>query len=101
MSIEKVYIDTKDVAAKMSFLVGKTILFRDAHEDATIATSILAVKSENISGEKFGGSCVSFYTTVGVERFTNSRKFNNIMVLESDGSLKCLGDYTDQMGIVF
>ena len=80
MSIERVYIDTKDVAAKLSFLVGKTVLFRNGVGDATTATPVLAVKAENESGTE-ASPRVSIYTTVGVQTLTDSDKFNNIMVL--------------------
>ena len=100
MSIEKVYIDTKDVAAKLSFLVGRTILFRNGVGDATTATSVLAVKAENGPGTE-GKPCVSIYTTVGVQSLTDSGKFNDIMVLEPDGTLTNLGKYATQMGICF
>ena len=100
MSIERVYIDTKDVAAKLSFLVGKTILFRNGVGDSTTATPVLAVKAENGSGAE-GRPCVSIYTTVGVQTLTDSDKFNNIMVLETDGTLTNLGKYTTQMGVCF
>lgn len=101
MSIERVYIDTKDVAVKLSFLVGRTILFRNGvGDDATTATSVLAVKAENEPGTE-GRPCVSIYTTVGVQSITNTDQFNNIMVLETDGTLTNLGKYTTQMGVCF
>lgn len=100
MGIEKIGIDTRGVAAKLSFLVGKTILFRDRYEDACTATQVVAVKAENTPGLS-GHAQVSIYTGVGNETITDSDKFNDIMVLEPDGSLKLLGDYTDQMGICF
>ena len=95
----KVKIDCRDVASKLSFLVGKTILFRDGY-DACTATQVVAVKAENTPGTE-GYACVSIYTGVGIERISDSDKFNNFMVLETDGSLKPLGNYTDNMGICF
>lgn len=100
MSIERFYIDTKDVAVKLSFLVGKTILFRNGVGDATTATPVLAVKAENEPGTE-GRPRVSIYTTVGVQSITNTDQFNNIMVLETDGTLTNLGKYTTQMGVCF
>lgn len=97
---KKVKIDCRDVASKLSFLVGKTILFRDGYNDSCTATQVVAIKAENTPGTE-GYPCVSIYTGVGIERITDSDKFNNIMVLESDGSLTCLGNYTDNMGICF
>lgn len=97
MSIEKVEIDTKDVAAKLSFLVGRTILFRDGHEDATTASSVLAVKAENPPGLN-GHPQVTIYTTVGVLTITKSTEFNNIMLLDDS---KSIGTYADEMGIYF
>ena len=96
MSIEKVYIDTKDVAAKLSFLVGRTILFRDGHLDACTATSVLAVKVENTPGEN-GHPQVAICTTVGVLTITKSSEFNDIMLLDG----KSIGTYADGMGICF
>lgn len=96
----KVLIDVREVASKLAFLVGKTILFRDGYDDSATVTPVLAIKAENTPGTE-GRPCVSIYTTVGVQTISKSSQFNNIMVLESDGSLKLLGDYTDQMGIVF
>ena len=96
----RVLIDVREVASKLAFLVGKTILFRNGVEDATTATQVLAVKAANISGVD-GHPLVEIYTTVGVENIVDSDTFKTTMLLESDGSLKCLGDYTDQMGICF
>ena len=96
MSIEKVYIDTKDVAAKLSFLVGRTILFRDGYKDATTASSVLAVKVENTPGEN-GRPQVAIYTTVGVLTIKYFSEFNNFMLLDG----KTIGAYADEMGIHF
>lgn len=103
MNIElnnKVVIDVRGVVAKLAFLVGKTILFRNGYGDSATVTPVLAVKAENSPGAE-GRPCVSIYTTVGTLTIKYSSEFNNFMVLESDGSLKLLGDYTDQMGICF
>ena len=100
IELDKVVIDVRGVAAKLAFLVGKTILFRNGHGDSATVTPVLAIKAENSPGTE-GRPSVSIYTTVGVQTISNSNQFNNIMVLEPDGSLKLLGDYTDQMGIVF
>ena len=100
IELNKVVIDVRGVASRLAFLVGKTILFRNGHGDSATVTPVLAVKVEN-SPEAEGRPSVSIYTTVGVQTITDSDKFNDIMYLESDGSLKLLGDYTDQMGIVF
>jgi len=93
----RIEIDTREVAAKLSFLVGRTILFRDGHEDATTASSVLAVKTENTPGLN-GHPQVAIYTTVGVLTITKSTEFNNIM-LPDDG--KSVGTYADNMGIYF
>lgn len=98
MSIEKIEIDTREVAAKLSFLVGRTILFRNGHEDATTASSVLAVKAENTPGLN-GHPQVAIYTTVGVLTITKSTEFNNIMLPDDDG--KSVGTYADNMGIYF
>ena len=97
----KVLIDVRGVASKLAFLVGKTILFRNGGGgDSATVTPVLAIKAENTPGAE-GRPCVSIYTTVGALTVKYSSEFNNFMVLESDGSLKLLGDYTDQMGIVY
>lgn len=92
----KIEIDTREVASKLSFLVGRTILFRDGHEDATAASSVLAVKVENTPGLN-GHPQVAIYTTVGVLTITKSTEFNNIMLLDG----KSLGTYADGMGVYF
>ena len=92
----KVEIDTREAASKLSFLVGRTILFRDGHGDATTASSVLAVKVENTPGLN-GHPQVAIYTTVGVLTITKSTEFNNIMLLDG----KSLGTYADEMGIYF
>ena len=46
-------IDTREVACKLGFLVGKTILFRevvDDSSDSTTATQVLSVRVENTPG---------------------------------------------------
>ena len=92
----RIEIDTREVASKLSFLVGRTILFRDGHGDATTASSVLAVKVENTSGEN-GHPQVAIYTTVGVLTITKATEFNNIMLLDG----KSIGTYADGMGIYF
>ncbi len=95
-------IDTREVACKLSFLVGKVILFRevvDHSSDFTTATNVLAVRVENTPGTE-GYPIVHLYTSVGIRHIEHSREFKDIMVLEPDG-LKCLGDYSDNVGICF
>ncbi len=95
-------IDTREVACKLSFLVGKVILFRevvDHSSDFTTATNVLAVRVENTPGTE-GYPIVHLYTSVGIRHIEHSREFKDIMVLEPDG-LKCLGDYADDMGVCF
>lgn len=96
----KVVIDTKDVASKLSFLIGKTIAFRDGLSDATTTTQVVAVKAENTPGTE-GHPQVSIYTYVGIENIRSSHQFNDIMVLDSTGVLIPLGSYADNMGISF
>ena len=97
IEIDKIEIDTREVASKLSFLVGRTILFRDGNEDATTASSVLAVKAENTSGENGHHPQVAIYTTVGVLTIKHSSEFNNIMLLDG----KSIGTYADNMGIYF
>ena len=101
MDIE-IKIDTRDVATKLAFLVGKTIMFRNGYPDvdAVTAAQVVAVKAENTPGTE-GYPIVHLYTSVGIQNITDSLEFDNIMVLDSDGSLKCLGEYADEMGICF
>lgn len=96
----KVIMDTKEVAAKLSFLVGKTIAFRDGYSDATTTTQVIAVKAENTPGTE-GYPQVSIYTHVGIQTIRKAQQFGDLMVLETDGSLVSLGSYTDAMGIHF
>ena len=100
MNTEKLTMDTREVAAKLSFLVGKTIAFRDGYADATTATQVLAVKAENTPGAS-GHLQVSIYTNVGIQTITKSKQFGDLMLLENDGSLVSIGSYTDAMGIYF
>ena len=100
MSTEKLTMDTREVAAKLSFLVGKTIAFRDGYADATTATQVVAVKAENTPGTS-GHPQVSIYTNVGIQTITKSQQFGALMVFENDGSLVFSGSYTDAMGICF
>lgn len=98
----KMKIDCRDVVSKMSFLIGKTILFRNGYpdDDACTSAQVVAVKAENTPGTE-GFPIVYIYTSVGIKQITDSDNFNTMMVLESDGSLNCLGNYTDNMGICF
>ena len=96
MSTEKVEIDTRDVAAKLSFLVGRTILFRDWKDDSCTATQVLAVTAINRESP-----IVSIYTTVGIQHIDKSAKFGNIMLLDEDGGLESLGEIVDRLGIYF
>lgn len=95
-------IDCRDVVSKMSFLVGKTILFRNGEpdEDACTAARVVAVKAENTKGDN-GFPIVTICTSVGFKQITDSDDFKTMMVLESDDSLTCLKSYTDNMGIFF
>lgn len=99
MSTE-VKLDCQDVVAKLSFLVGRTILFRDGYDDACTATNVVGVKAENIAGAN-GYPYISIYTGVGVTTMKVAAHLRDIMVLEADGSLTSLGEYTDNLGIVF
>ena len=96
-------IDTREVACKLSFLVGKVILFRevvDESSDYTTATKVLAVRVENTPGTE-GFPIVHIYTTVGIQNIDKSRKFNDIMLVNENGGLDSLGKITDNLGIVF
>lgn len=96
IEIDTIENDTREVAAKLSFLVGKTVLFRDGHEDACTSTQILAVKVANGKSP-----IVSIYTTVGIQNIDKSEKFGNIMLLDEDGGLESLGEIVDRLGIYF
>ena len=97
----KVEIDTREVTAKLSFLVGKTVLFREAYSDSCTATQVLAVKAEN-DARTSGKPKVFIYTNVGrIQEIDSSSKFNEIMVVDEQGGLVSLGKTTDDLGIVF
>lgn len=97
----KVILDSQEVVARLSFLVGRTILFRDnSVDDATVATKILAVRVENTPGTD-GSPRISLFTNLGVTTIVETSKFKNFILLETDGSLKSLGEYADNLGIVF
>lgn len=100
MNIEKIEIDTKDVASKLSFLIGKTIMFRDGLSDATIATGVHSLKAENTPGTE-GHPQIVIYTAFGIRIVKNTRELNDIMVLDEDGSATSLGKYADEVGIYF
>ena len=96
-------IDTREVACKLSFLVGKVILFRevvDDSSDSTTATNVLAVRVENTPGTE-GHPRVVLYTNVGIRNMDSSKKFNDIMLVNDHGGLTPLGKVTDDFGIVF
>lgn len=101
----KVVIDTRDVAAKLSFLVGKTITFRNGYpdDDAVTTTQVIAVKAENTPGLE-GYPKVSIYTHVGIRNIEKSKEFHDIMVWVENNEcqeLKSLGSITEEMGIHF
>lgn len=98
---KKVVIDSREVASKLSFLVGRTILFREGRDDSCTATQVVAINAANILDSNGYYACVCIYTSIGTEKVVDSNEFNNIMVLEPDGTLTCLGNYTDNMGICF
>ena len=102
MSTEKVAIDTREVAAKLSFLAGRTILFRNGYPDvdAVTATQVVAVKAENTPGTE-GYPIVHVYTTVGIQNIDKSKKLGDIMLLDEDGGLESLGKIADRLGIYF
>lgn len=102
MSTEKVVIDTREVAVKLSFLVGKTVLFRNGYPniDAATATRVIGVKAENTPGTE-GVPQIIIYTEVGNKGITKSTEFNDLMLLDEDGGLESLGKITDNLGIVF
>ena len=100
MNTEKVVIDTRETTMKLSFLIGKTILMRTANEDSCVATRVESIMAENTPGTE-GVPCVTIYTNIGVKHINNSKSFNDIMLLDEDGSLEPLGEITDRLGIYF
>ena len=90
-----VVIDVREVASRLSFLVGRTILFRNGYGDAATATQVVAVKAENTPVTC--RPCVTIYTTVGVQTITDSDKFNDIFLVGENGEVTPLGN----LGIVF
>ena len=92
----RIEIDIREVAAKLSFLVGRTVLFRDGREDACTATQVLAVKAANSKKP-----IVSIYTTVGIQNIDTVATFGDIMLLDEDGNLESIGEIVDKLGIYF
>lgn len=98
----KIEIDTREVASKLSFLVGRTILFRNGYPDvdAVTASQVVAVKAENTPGTE-GYPIVHIYTTVGIQNIDKSKKFGDIMLLDENGNLESLGEIVDRLGVYF
>ena len=95
-SENKVEIDTNELAMKLSFLVGRTVLLKyaDGSSGVTMVHSI-RVQTEP---EKMVDI---YYDGIGMQHITSSKKFNDIMLVNDHGGLTPLGKVTDDLGIVF
>ena len=97
MSTEtKVEIDTREVALKLSFLVGKTVLLR-ASDGSSCATTIDSIRA-------YGNPVPMvdiYYNGLGLQHITKTEKFGDIMLLDEDGNLETLGAIVDRLGTYF
>lgn len=92
----KVEIDTGEVALKLSFLVGKTVLIRTS-DGSSCATTIDSIRV-------FGNPVPMvdiYYNGLGLQHITKTEKFGDIMLLDEDGNLESLGEIVDRLGIYF
>ena len=97
MSTEsRIEIDTREVALKLSFLVGKTVLLR-ATDGSSCATTIDSI-------QVFGNPVPMvdiYYNGLGLQHITKTEKFGDIMLLDENGNLEPLGEIVDRLGIYF
>ena len=92
----RIEIDTREVALKLSFLVGKTVLIR-ATDGSSCATTVDSIRA-------YGNPVPMvdiYYNGLGLQHITNTEKFGDIMLLDENGGLESLGKITDNLGIVF
>lgn len=111
----KVVVDTKELAANLSFLIGRTILYRpnvgknlDPNKDldVTFAAGVAAVRVEKNNGlDGRGGVSVALGTGGGWTMFRTVREMNNVLVVPLDGDdeqgVRPLGEIVEEMGIYF
>ena len=93
MSIE---IDTNEIAAKLSFLIGRTVLLKSADGASCVST----VDSLRVMNSPIPMIDV-YYSGLGIQHITTSRKFSEIMLVDENGGLEPLGKITENLGIVF
>ena len=93
MNIE---IDTNEIAAKLSFLIGRTVLLKS--EDG--ASCVSSVESLRVMNKPILMIDV-YYSGLGIQHITTSKKFNEVMIVNERGGLEPLGKITDNLGIVF
>ena len=92
----RIEIDTREVAAKLSFLVGKTVLLR-ASDGSSCATTVDSIRVYGTPSPMVD----IYYNGLGIQHITKTEKFGDIMLLNENGGLESLGKITDNLGIVF
>ena len=96
IDIDTIEIDTREVALKLSFLVGKTVLLR-ASDGSSCATTIDSIRV-------FANPVPMvdiYYNGLGLQHITKTEKFWDIMLLDENGNLESLGEIVDRLGIYF
>lgn len=89
-------IDLEQAAYMMSFLIGKTVIFRDSHNSICTTT----VNSIVIDPKEDGSSVVNVYSGLGVQHIVTIEKFRDIWLVEEDG-LKCVYNLLENRGVYF
>ncbi len=93
MSIE---LDTNEIAAKLSFLIGRTVLLKS--EDG--ASCVSSIESFRVMNKPIPMIDV-YYSGLGIQHITTSRKFNEVMIVNEQGGIEPLGEIVDRLGIYF
>lgn len=96
MNTDKIEIDTREVASKLSFLLGKTVLLR-AEDGSSCATTVDSIR---VFGNPIPMVDIH-YNGLGIQHITKSEKFSDIMILDEYGNLEPLGEIVDRLGIYF
>ena len=92
----KIEIDTREVALKLSFLVGKTVLIR-ASDGSSCATTVDSIR---VYGNPVPMVDI-YYNGLGLQHIVKTKKFGDIMLLDENGNLESLGEIVDRLGIYF
>lgn len=92
----KIEIDTREVALKLSFLVGKTVLIR-ASDGSSCATTVDSIRVYGTPSPMVD----IYYNGLGLQHIVKTEKFGDIMLLDENGGLESLGEIVDRLGIYF